>query len=378
MESGGVSKSMSSLLNVIDTDRYEVDCFILSPKGIFLDSIPKEINIISDSKTGLFFSKFPNNILNLISKGHFYDAFIRLLAAFFMQINKGWGGYLLSRRIFKINKEYDLAVDYNGQHQLYYLIDSIKAKKKISFFHNDYEKWAYYYSMDKKYMPKADAVFTISEQCSSSLKKYFPKIKQKIGIFENISSVQLIEQLASIEIKDTLNKKTLSIITIGHVSERKGSSLALKAAYLLKERGLNFKWYFLGKVTNTTFYKSLVQELKLEKQIEFMGLRKNPYPYIKQADLVVHSATFEGKSIALDEAKLLCKPIVVTNFSTVNDQFTNRVNASICEMNAKDLARCIVELIQNENLRNSYIAELKKNKKDNTSEIENLYRFLTD
>ena len=105
MESGGVSKSMSSLLNVVDTDRFEVDCFILSPTGIFLDSIPAEINIITDSKTAVFFSKFPKNILSLLKKGYFVDAFVRILAAFLMQFNKGWGGWLLSRRIFKIEKE---------------------------------------------------------------------------------------------------------------------------------------------------------------------------------------------------------------------------------------------------------------------------------
>ncbi len=378
MESGGVSKSMSSLLNVIDTNRFEVDCFVMSPKGIFLDSIPAEINIISDSKTALFFSKFPKNILTLLKKGYFVDAFVRILAAFLMQFNKGWGGWLLSRRIFKIEKEYDLAVDYNGQHQLYYLIDRVEAKKKITFFHSDYEKWDYYYSMDKKYMPKADAVFTISDHCALSLKKYFPSLQEKIGVFENMTPVKLIEYLASEKVHDSLDTKCTTLITVGHVSEAKGSMLALQAARILKDSGLDFKWYFLGNLQETDFYEKLVQELDLVNQIVFMGLRKNPYPYIKQATVLVHPSQFEGKSIALDEAKILCKPIVVTNFSTVHDQFTNEVNASISEMTPEDVANNTLELIANQDLKNKYIANLKKNQKDNTSEIEKLYQFLKD
>ena len=173
-ESGGVSKSMSSLLNVVDTNQYEVDCFVLHPSGVFLSSIPSSITMISDERTSLLFSKFPQNIILLVKKGWFWDAFVRVLAAFFMLFNKGIGGWLLSRRIYKIPKQYDLAVDYNGQHQLYYLIDYVSATKKVTFFHNDYEKWDYYYSMDKKYINKANKIYSISNHCVSSLKKYFP------------------------------------------------------------------------------------------------------------------------------------------------------------------------------------------------------------
>lgn len=376
MESGGVSKSMSSLLNVIDTNRYEVDCLILSPQGIFMDSLPKTIHVISNSSTALVFSKFPQNLKGLLAKGYFADAFYRLLAGICMLFNKGWGGWLLSRRILKINKNYDLAVDYNGQHQLYYLIDRVQAKKKITFFHNDYEKWPYYYGMDKKYMPKADAIFTVSDQCVASLKRFFPSSEAKIGLFENISSVKTVYQLAALPVEDGLDQAVHSLISVGHLTERKGTSLAIKAAHLLKQRGILFKWYFVGNDQEKDHYLRLVKDYGLTEHIIFMGLRANPYPYIQQADLLVHPSKFEGKSIALDEAKILCKAIVVTDFSTVGDQFTNRVNASICRMTAEDLADKIEELLTHDELRQSYERYLTDHVQDNSTEIEKLYHLI--
>lgn len=376
MESGGVSKSMSNLLNVINTNKYEVDCMILSPQGIFLDSIPKTIRIIADERTALLFSKFPQNLKPLISKGYFWDAFTRLLAGCCMLFNKGWGGWILSRRISTLQKEYDLAVDYNGQHQLYYLVDKVKANKKITFFHSDYAKWDFYYSMDAKYMPKVDAIFTISELCVQSLKKYFPAQSDKIGLFENISSVQSIHAMAQKKVIDGLDKNSLNLITIGHLSENKGTSLAIAAARILKERGIKFHWYFIGNSSQMDFYEKLAEQNGVQENIIFMGMKNNPYPYLQQADIVVHPSQFEGKSIALDEAKIMCKPIVVTNFSTVNDQFINRINASICEMNAEDVADKIEELMVNANLRNEYIHYLQQNRTDNISEIEKLYAFI--
>ena len=94
------------------------------------------------------------------------------------------------------------------------------------------------------------------------------------------------------------------------------------------------------------------------------------------ADIVVHPSLFEGKSITLDEAKLLCKPVVVTNFSTVGDQFENGVNANIVEMNPKAIANGILDLVNNKDKCQRYAIWLQANSKDNVNEIEKLYKLL--
>lgn len=373
MESGGVSKSMSTLLNVIDTSRFDVDVLLLNPTGVFMELLPKDITIISNVKTELLFSKFPSNITQLLKKGFVFAAFLRMLAAFFMTFNKGIGGRLLALGILKTKKEYDLAVDYNGQHQLYYLIDKVKAKSKVSFFHSDYSKWDYYFSQDKKYYPKVNKIYTISETCVASLKQYFPKEAPKIELFENISSLEVIESLAETPIEELQEN---SIVTIGHLSAQKGTLLALEVAEVLKEKGIIFKWYFVGQDTKDYDYKLLVKQKGIENYIKFVGVTPNPYPYIKKAKILVHLSYFEGKSIALDEAKLLYKPIIVTNFSTVGDQFTNDYNATITSFDKFEITNAIIELLVNEELREKYQQNLKTDSKCNFSEIEKLYNLI--
>lgn len=374
MESGGVSKSMASLLNTIDTDQYEVDLLVVNPVGVFMNLIPKEINLITEESNALFLSSFPANMPKLLKRGYLKLFVMRFFSALFMKINRGWAGWILSRGIKPINKEYDLAVDYNGQHQLYYLVDKIKAKKKATFFHNDYAKWDYYYDMDKRYYPKVGHIFTISEICIQSLIRYFPDQKKKIGLFENISNEKVIRQMAEMPI-ETFQGNTM--ITVGHLCERKGTRLALQAAEVLKNRGMDFKWYFLGHNTKDYDYEGIIRQKQLVKYVVLLGIKANPYPYMKNACIVVHPSQFEGKSIALDEAKILGKPVVVTNFSTVNDQFENGKNATICEMNEHALADAIEELLGDEKLKNRYMESLKKQSYNNTSEIEKLYKLIT-
>lgn len=373
MESGGVSKSMTTLLNVIDKNAYDVSVLIVKPSGVFMTLLPKDITVIQDFKTALFFSKFPNNLLRLVANGYLYSAFLRFLAGLIMTFNKSLGAKILSKGIVTLKQEYDLAVDFNGQQQLYYLVDFVKAKVKVTFFHSDYAKWNFYYAMDKNYFPKVDRIYTISDICVQSLKNYFPNEASKIELFENISSLALINELAQTPVEDFIEN---SIVTIGHLTAQKGTTLALDVAQHLKNKNIPFKWYFIGHDTKDHNYVQMVQEKGLEQHICFVGVTSNPYPYMKNAKIIAHLASFEGKSIALDEVKLLAKPVVVTNFSTVNDQFMHDYNATITSFDPLVIAKDIAELLNNAELRDRYSTNLVKDRKDNHTELEKLYNLI--
>ena len=125
-------------------------------------------------------------------------------------------------------------------------------------------------------------------------------------------------------------------------------------------------------------FKDLINQLDLTENIIYLGMHSNPYPYLKRADIYIHPSQLEGKSIALDEAKILCKPIVVTNFSTVKDQFEDRVNASICDMNPNSLSDAIIELLEDEYLKNKYKKYLCSHLIDNSNEINKIYQIIED
>ena len=384
LDTGGVSKSMLSLLNVIDKEKYEVSLLMMNTSGAFSDQIPARIRVLSDSRLTALTSGF-SGIKDLISfrKGigfHPLLAFLSLIRFVFSFIDKSLAGVFLARISPKITDEsFDLIIDYNGQQDLYYMVDKLNGQQKITFFHSDYRKWRYYEKADRKYFGKVDGVYTISEECVSALKEVFPEYTDKFHLMENISSPSLINKLADALIEPALTKQQHDFIiaSLGYVSIGKGSELAVQVAKKLKEVGISFEWWFIGGVTNDWDYQGFVKKNGLEDNVKFLGVKANPYPYLKRADLYVHLSKFEGKSIALDEVKVLCKPVVVTNFSTVHDQFEDRVNASICEMTVEDATDKVTELIHNASLRQSYIDYLKQHIVDNSNEIEKIYSLLS-
>ncbi len=383
LQSGGVSKSMVSLLNAWDTEKYETSLLLCCKDGdVFSDYLPKNIQLIYSPVIEHVMGGF-SSLKWLLAHGYFLLCLGVLLRLILSRMSRPFASELIARMMPVVSDvHYDLIVDYGGQQLLYYMVNKLSATKKVSFFHSDYSKWPFYYNADRKYYPLVDHIFTISQTCVDSLKHFFPNCADRVSIMENISSPTIIRQqsLESIgEFKVQIDQMKAAgntiLCTIGHICRGKGFDFAIEASDILKRNGINFKWLFIGKVLEEDLLK-LIADNKLDDNILLIGVQRNPYPYIGFSDIVVHPSRFEGKSIALDEAKILCKPIVVTNFSTVGDQFENGKNGTICEMSGKAVANAIIELINNPTLQDSYRTYLGTHIVDNSREVNKLYTYL--
>ncbi len=374
---------MVSLLNAWNTEKYETSLLLCCKDGdVFSDYLPKNIQLIYNPVIEHVMGGF-SSLKWLLAHGHILLSIGVLLRLLLSRISRSLSGELIAKMMPIVSDvHYDLIVDYGGQQLLYYMVNKLSATKKVSFFHSDYSKWSFYYNADRKYYPIVDHIFTISQTCVDSLKHFFPNCADKVSIMENISSPTIIRQqsLESIgEFKKQIDQMKANgntiLCTIGHICRGKGFDLAIEASDILKRNGINFKWIFIGKVLEEDLLK-LIADKELDDNVLLVGIQSNPYPYIGISDIVVHPSRFEGKSIALDEAKILCKPIVVTNFSTVGDQFENGKNGTICEMSGKAVANAIIELINDSSLQDSYRMYLESHIIDNLSEVNKLYTYL--
>src|SRR5690606_11086950 len=145
------------------------------------------------------------------------------------------------------------------------------------------------------------------------------------------------------------------------------------ALKILVDRGFDLYWHVLGEGEERGRLEAKIKELGLENRFILAGIKENPYPYVAKADIYVQPSRFEGKSIAIDEAKILAKPIVVTNFPSVVDQIVHGENGYIVEMDPASIANGIAELIQNEALKAKFIANLQREKLGTEQEIDKLY-----
>lgn len=376
MNIGGFQKSLINLLINFDYGKYNVDLLLINREGIFINNIPKEVNIITLNK--LVPSFFENTNLSfklLIKQSKYILALIRLLIGIIASIDKGYGAILMSKFIPKIDKEYDCCIDYNGQYLNYYMIDKIKAKRKITYFHSDYSKWDYYKNADRRYYKKVDAIVTVSDICVDSLKKYFPKYSNKIYCVENIITRNTVSSNCKLKHK-SLNIDKLKIVTVGRVCIDKGYDLALGAAKLLEQDKYDFEWYWMGPGNNSKEVIELRNKYNIDNIFKFLGPSADPYYYIEKADIVVFPSRFEGKAVVIEETKIINKPIVVTNFSTVDNQIKDMKSGIIVEMSSQAVYEGIKKLLEDKNLCKSIIKYQQNNCKGNLNEINKIYKLI--
>ena len=378
MDVGGFQKSLVSLLRCFDYEKYDVDLLLLNPTGIFMDLIPEQVNILPTVIESEYFSSGKSAVLFMLKKKKFYQAVIRLFSCLLWMFDKSVGAAFMIKAVPSLDQVYDAAIDYNGQHILYYMIDKINADKKISYFHSDYLKWSFYEKADRKYYALVNSIVTVSDECVESMKKVFPEYTDKIHCIENINSEKTVNifPINSNTFQDAFNG--FRIVTVGRVCKEKGLDLVFDALHKLLDDGYRVRWYMVGPLTDETVLQECVKQYGECPDLILLGTTNNPYDYMRNADIIVHPSRFEGKAVAVEEAKILRKPIVATNFSTVGNQIIDGETGLIVDMNGNAVYEGIKRLIDDKELVKHIVSKQEELCQGNESEAEKLYKLIEE
>ena len=136
------------------------------------------------------------------------------------------------------------------------------------------------------------------------------------------------------------NSEKFNIVASGRLHPVKGYDILIKAFSEFNKIQQNNHLYILGSDKGSeSELKDLVKQLKLEKNVSFLGFINNPYPYYLNCDLFVLSSIHEGFPNAVLENHYLNTPIVSTRCANIVKRLiTNGVNGFLCETNnIKDL-----------------------------------------
>ena len=378
---GGAEKSLVNLLHEFNYEKYEVHLFMMAQTGLFISHLPKEVIVLPESPAYQIFSKrFPVALMTFVFQGEFKLFWNKIRFTFFNRVIKN--RILAEQKNWKFLKpffesfpqKYDVAIGYLEKNANYIVADCVKADKKIGYIHNDYQTMGMFPKYDKRFFKDVHYIVSVSPNCVTTLQIMFPEFDQKFKLIENISSQKIINQLSK---DDTaLQLKKNSIISIGRLSLQKNFELAIETAEVLMNRGYDFEWNIIGEGAQREKLEKLIVEKSLQGRVKLLGLLENPYPYIARSLIYVQPSKFEGKSIAIDEAKILLKPIVATNFPTVFDQITHGETGLISEMNSTALADHIERVLIDKNLRRGFADNLSGENWGIEDEVQKLYDLI--
>ena len=258
---------------------------------------------------------------------------------------------------------------------MYFVTEKVQASRKLIWIHNDYRTGQYSAEDDRPYLQKADAVVSISQSCVQVLREVFPELEEKLWCIANITSSALLQKRAAEFVPEQFDVPCF--LSVGRLWEQKGFDMAIEAARLLKEQGICFRWYVLGEGHLRKPLTEQIRKSGLKDRFFLPGTHENPYPFMKHCTALIQPSRYEGKSVVLDEAKILQVPIIATAYPTVGDQILHEKEGLITPMTARGIADGIIRFLEDPALQQQIRTYLQTHEYGNCSECEK-YRELLD
>lgn len=360
----GAETALLNLLRQIDPKQYEVSLYVLMGQGEMVSELPGYVKLLNNSfyaspvLSGAGRRLMAQRVMAAaFRRGTVFRLLPYLLRNFFSMAAKRqvqmdkllWR--LLSDGGQRFSEKYDLAVAYLEGGSAYYVSDHVKALKKTAFLHVDYGQAGYNRRLDKDCYLDFDRVYAVSDEVKASFDKVYPECAERCFVFHNLLDAEGIRRKASLPGGFEDDFQGIRILTVGRLTTQKAYDMALEAMSLLKKQGEQVRWYVLGEGNQRKLLEEKRKKLGLEEDFLLMGAVKNPYPYFAQADIYVHATRFEGKSIAIQEAQILGKPVLVSDCSGNREQVTGDVDGLFCDLTPESICGGIQRLIHDPELR---------------------------
>ena len=383
MEIGGAETALVGLLNALDPARVDVDLFLYDHRGEMMQFIPEWVNLLPQIPK---YSVLERPIVELVKRGFWGIAAARMSAkligkltnvpSFSMDVFTS----LFTNKLLPTicpQKKYDLAISFLTPHT--YVKNKVVAKKKIAWIHTDYTIYPIAKNVERPIWRSYNYIASISNDVTRTFLQVFPTLAPKIMEIENILSPAFVRKRAELEDTDKEFRQTekISLLSIGRYSEQKNyDNVPDICKRLINETKLNIKWYIIGYGGDESLIRQKIKEADMEEHVILLGKRSNPYPYIKACDIYVQPSRYEGKSVTVREAQMLCKPVVVTNYPTAPSQIRSGIDGVIVPMDNEDCAHGLAEVICDKSLQERIIAHLKTHDYGNESEVDKIYELI--
>lgn len=294
-------------------------------------------------------------------------------------------------RIRKIKKQYhiDCAISHMDGANLVNVL-SRRKDKIISVYHSmpsqKMTKSKYNLLMQRLIGKLSDKYVFVSRLAEHDAVHSFEVDKNRTTAIYNFCDVKKQMQQAECEIEDKaaqdfFERHQQVFVNMGRLLRLKGQRHFIKAFAKVKIKYPNSGIMILGEGEEEENLRNQVEALGLEQDVFMPGNVRNPFPYLKRADAFVLSSEHEGLPMVLIEAASCGCPIISTDMpsgarevlapdtdilhvATEKEYGKYGILVPVCNEEAEGmtaeeqtLADAMIEILENRELRDMYIAK---------------------
>lgn len=336
LNGGGAERVLLDLLRNFDYSRYDVDLCQIVGGGVLRDEVPSQVSVIE---------LWSNYTLS-------YKLAIRLSDKF------GWNFMFKQRLKKKLTKQYDVEISFLEGFPLKIHAMMNTAAKKITWVHCDLYQFHYTASQFRSgeelaAYNKMDTVVCVADDTLKAFDKRFPQCKaERIRIYNPID----VDKIISMGEEFSLEKnERFTVVTVGRLTRQKKMDRVIRVARRFKSEGLNVNFQILGDGELMEALQQQCRDLDVEDRVQFLGFKKNPFPYVKNADVMFSCSGYEGFCLVICEAMCLGVPVVSTKTAGPIEILDNDKYGLLTEHDDESMFQAVKRLMSDAALRKHYV-----------------------
>lgn len=289
--------------------------------------------------------------------------------------------YIVERHPYIVKDVFDCAISYHGQspERLLNLIYRIHSRKKAVWIHGEMSFPEDQCRRMEKYYRKMDQYFFVSKPTEDAFIQKINIDPTKTTVYYNRLNGQEIIGKSQEVMEDVFPEETVNLLTVGRVSPEKGQDMIPKIVRDLNDKGYAVRWYIIGDGPNLNKLKELIKKANVSDEVVLLGVKNNPYPYMKACDIYIQPSYTEGYSTTICEAGILGKAIIGTKPSGgIRDQIENGESGLIVEASVEGLEQGIIRLLEEPLLREKFEQNILKKDFEGKGEIKKFINYIED
>lgn len=338
LSEGGAEKVMRSLVNHMDQEQFEMTV--------------QTIDLYDSSQ--------------FLAKGIRYKAINKCKSKWGRKLFSYWFRLCAEMNLayrFFVKDDYDIEVAYLETVATKIIAQSTnKGAVKIAWVHCDLsKKEGIKEARDKirKQYEKFDKIVCVSEDAKKGFQKLFGSDLNTV-VLPNVIDDDEIRRKADEMVPCGIGADKIRLVAVGRLTLQKNFSYLIDTCEKLRNSECDFKLDILGEGPEQEKLEQQISALALEDYVTLQGFVSNPYPWIKQADIVVCSSKYEGISTVVQEALILGKPVVTTPCTGMAELLGNSEYGMIVDDSKEGLYTGLYQMITSKELRELYTNKAEK------------------
>lgn len=345
MKIGGTRSSLINLLHLLPYDKVEAHLLVLSPHGPYMSQIDERVKVVPATRIceWVFSSKKDLSVPDKI--GRYALAVIRKIVGDKVKYKLAANSY---SRLTAEN--YDAVIGFQ-EGVTVNMAALLPGKTHMCWIHNDYINLGEKSTGFRESFDVMNKIFFVANAAKESFDSGYPGYSDKLQVIKNTVDIDSILEKAKEPVSDSpFKNEAIKFVSVGRVAHQKQYIRAVNTAKALNNMGISFKWIIIGDGNEKSMLTEKIRNEGLENCIEFIGARKNPYPYMSMADALIVTSLYESQPMVILESLLLGVPVISTDFSSAAEMLSGKEYAIICDNSDDAVTQAVTDIVNSEKL----------------------------